>query len=110
MGFLFEPVTTQPTLPPPPANQNAAATAADNDNRPTFLAAGYNGTLASLIGRYLTDPVSPFHVTRHCTKMSNRVLCRRLTAEHGTARITDLKYRGFLEWKTTWQLQSADVS
>ncbi len=97
----YQPVT----LPRPelliPANQNTPQAQSDNDNLPAFQGS-YDGTLASLVDGYLTDPVSPFHATRHCTKISYRTLCRRLVTDHGTARISDLKYRTLLEWKNAW--------
>ncbi|ARQ01860.1 tyrosine-type recombinase/integrase [Pseudorhodoplanes sinuspersici] len=96
----YEPVAAAPGLPVP-VNQNTPPAIADNDNRPA-LAGSYDGTLAALVDCYLTDPVSPFHITRHFTKISYRNLCRRLVAEHGDVRIAELKYRSLLEWQRSW--------
>jgi hypothetical protein len=83
---------------PCPANENARPTPANNDNSP----AAFDGTLAGLIEAYRTDPVSPYTKVRFRTREGYNTLCRRLVADHGHERISDIKFRTLLAWHSAW--------
>jgi len=57
-----------------------------------------DGTVASLIEAYKTDPDSPFHKKRYATRRFYLTLCRRLEADMGDKRLADIKARELLHW------------
>jgi hypothetical protein len=70
----------------------------------------FNGTLASLIDCYMSDPDSTYGKLRWKTRQGYRGLCARLAADYGTLRIAELKARTILRWHEAWSDNGAKVA
>lgn len=62
----------------------------------------YDGTWATLIESYRSDPVSSYHKARYRTRIYYDTLCRRIKTDHGPERIADFKVREAMTWHDIW--------
>lgn len=58
--------------------------------------------LSALIAAYKTDPLSPYHKGRHCTRRFYDTLLRRIDRDHGHVLVGAIKARDLLEWHHSW--------
>lgn len=63
---------------------------------------GFDGTLAGLLDRYLTDPKSPFVNLRFHTRKYYTICCKRLQKEHGTEVVDQIGMTTFEDWHRRW--------
>lgn len=62
----------------------------------------FDGTLRSLIACYQTDPDSKYHKLRYKVRVGADGLLRRLSADHGSTPLSEVKGRKVLEWYRGW--------
>lgn len=62
----------------------------------------FTGSLRSLIHCYKTDADSPFQKNRFHVKQNRNSLLRRLVAQHGDVKISEIKARVLLAWHKDW--------
>jgi hypothetical protein len=62
----------------------------------------FDGTVASLAMCYQTDRHSGFLKNRFVTRQNYAGLMKRITKDHGAARIVELKGRDMLDWHEAW--------
>ena len=63
---------------------------------------GFDGTLAGLLDRYLTNPESPFVNLRFHTRKYYTICCKRLQKEHGTEVVDQIGMTTFEDWHRRW--------
>jgi len=62
----------------------------------------FDGTLASLVECYQTDPDSPFRKLRYGSKINYQAFLRRIVADHGDIGVAAIKSRHVLRWHEDW--------
>ena len=88
-----------PGLPDVPSASNAHAPA---KNKHT----AFDGTLAGLLDRYLTDPESPFVKLRFHTRKYYTICCKRLQKECGTIVVDQIGMTTFEDWHRRWTVNN----
>jgi hypothetical protein len=63
---------------------------------------GFDGSLASLINCYQTDPDSTYHKKRYAVRKNHDITLRRIAATHGAELLADIKGRTLLGWHKQW--------
>lgn len=61
-----------------------------------------DGTWDALIGHYQSDPASDFQRLRYKTRLNYLSLMRRISEDHGTEFIRDMRARNFKLWHQDW--------
>lgn len=62
----------------------------------------FDGSLASLINCYQTDPDSTYHKKRFAVRKNHDITLRRIAARHGTEQLSDIKARLLKAWHKEW--------
>ncbi len=62
----------------------------------------FNGTVASLVRAYRTDPDSPIHKIRHASRQNYIWFCNLIDKDHGAKKLADLGAREFDRWYADW--------
>lgn len=62
----------------------------------------FTGSLRSLVHCYKTDADSPFQKNRFHVKQNRNSLLRRIVAQHGDVKLSDIKARLLLAWHKDW--------
>ena len=63
---------------------------------------GFDGSIASLINCYQTDPDSTYHKKRYAVRKNHDIILRRVAAQHGTEMLADIKGRTLLTLHKQW--------
>jgi hypothetical protein len=88
---------------PPLADLPAAA---DTQPPPKKEYTGFDGTLAGLLDRYLSDPESPFVKLRFHTRKYYTICCKRLQKEYGTVAVDQIGMTTFEDWHRRWTTEN----
>ena len=70
------------------------------DGMPEII--GFDGSIASLINCYQTDPDSNYHKKRYAVRKNHDIILRRVAAQHGTEMLADIKGRTLLTLHKQW--------
>ena len=62
----------------------------------------FDGTLRSLINCYQTDPDSRYHKKQYAVRRNHDTMYRRLTDDHGSEQLADIKARVIIAWNAQW--------
>src|SRR5262245_29438343 len=62
----------------------------------------YDGTLGSLVRCYQLDPDSRYRKIRYQTRLNYDVLCKRISREHGSELIREIRPRQIVRWHEAW--------
>lgn len=65
-------------------------------------AGAFDGSLASLINCYQTDPDSTYHKKRFAVRKNHDMMLRRIVMKHGAEQLSDIKARLILAWHKEW--------
>lgn len=70
----------------------------------------FDGTIASLIACYQSDPDSTYGKLRWKTRQGYNSLCARIADDYGALRVSELKARTILRWHEAWSDNGAKVA
>ncbi len=62
----------------------------------------FDGSLASLVNCYQTDPDSTYHKKRYAVRKNHDITLRKIVKLHGDEQLSDIKGRLLLAWHKEW--------